>query len=164
MKKSFVLKKGAIVLSALAVTAGVTAPSAAFANEVQPQQLIPAAESVEAASSNYDYVFTWEAENSTKRPSYWFTNFRPGIVKFEIRQLSVKNSYTDIRYTIKKDGEVVTYFDLEGNLVGDNPYFKEIYLEDGRYDIEVTNLSRTDGPGEGDSALASGQIQIKAQW
>ncbi|WP_161795241.1 hypothetical protein [Aneurinibacillus migulanus] len=44
MKKSFVLKKGAIVLSTLAVTAGVTVPSAAFANEVQPQQLSAAVE------------------------------------------------------------------------------------------------------------------------
>ncbi|MED0671748.1 hypothetical protein P4S95_16345 [Aneurinibacillus aneurinilyticus] len=161
MKKSFVLKKGAIVLSALAVTAGVTAPSAAFANEVQPQQLIPAAESVEAASSNYDYVYTWEEKDPTRRPSYPFHNMKPGKVKFEIRQYSVNDSYTDVRYEIKKDGKTVTYFDVEGNYGGDDAYFKEVDLGTGDYSIQVINLSMTDGPGEGDYARAGGQIQIK---
>ncbi|KIV56097.1 hypothetical protein AM501_12735 [Aneurinibacillus migulanus] len=164
MKKSFVLKKGAIVLSALAVTAGVTVPSAAFANEVQPQQLPQAVESVEAASSEYDYVHSWEEADSTRRPSYPFYNFRPGTVKFEIQQYSVNNSYTDVSYVIRKNGKEVTSFDVEGNYTGANSYHKDIYLEDGSYDIQVINFSRTDGPGEGDYALGTGQIKIKVQW
>ncbi|KPD09599.1 hypothetical protein AM501_02945, partial [Aneurinibacillus migulanus] len=113
--------------------------------------------------SNYDYVFNWEEADSTKRPEYSFHNPKTGPVKFEVQQYSVNDSYTDVRYTIKYFGKDVAYFDVEGNYTGDDIYYKDIDLEIGNYTIQVINLSRTDGPGEGDYARAAGQIRIQKQ-
>lgn len=162
MKKSFVLKKGAIVLSALAVTAGITVHSAAFANEVQPQQL-SVVEPAAVTSSEYNYTYDWQERDASRRPSFPFSTYRDGIVKFAIKQLSSEQYYTDVSYRILKDGQEVTHFDVIGNYSGDRTYYNDIYLDYGHYEIQVINFSRKGGPGEGDPALTDGLIQIKTQ-